>query len=50
MYSETTKKVDFNSTHIFENEMMILVLLSVLSLVGFPHVAVLAKHEANLIM
>lgn len=51
IYSETTKKVAFNSTyHRFKNEMMKLFLLSVLIWIGFPPAAVLAKHEANFIM
>lgn len=50
IYSETTKKVAFNSTHRFENEMLKLVSLSVLILIGFPPAALLAKHKANFIM
>lgn len=48
--SETSKKVAFNSVHIFENEMMKLVLLGVLILTCFLSAAVLAKREANFIM
>lgn len=49
IYSETKNKLAFNSTHIFENEIIKLVSLYVFILIGFPPAAVPAKHEANFI-